>query len=519
MTDLAGPRPPIGGTAFVAVPGVASDYEPSIVRNARLQYLRGFAALAVLFYHCATYLELLRGSEAMNGVFPGGWGAYGVAVFFALSGYLMSDLLRRDDPGTFLVSRIARIYPTMFIIIALASVLFVLIGQPRGFNFWALTLVPSGPRPYFLGVEWTLLYEMTYYVGLTVLAFLGLARFAPVAMLAWLVILAGAFALGPGQAHPGAPTLSEFPLTVLNIPFVLGFLAGELHRRGALPRSLMPAAIILLLPVFVFELDAAMLRLVTGLSASLLVASAVTAPMTVPSGPLARFGLRLGDASYVLYLVHVPIIMTLSAVLPAATPPVLLWFVWAGASTAAAIALAPLDGAIHRRLKRHITGAPKRRLSIVALAFIGFFLAVAAAGEFRMRGEAADTARATRILSGPTSVAGPSVRMAIDAIATMPTGNLVVRGYGIDLDKPQLGSHVALRQAGQTLALVDLDRMRAATADALGRTDLRKVRFGFRLMLPKEFTCEGGALEPFLLLEDGRSLPIPLGALAAVCGK
>lgn len=519
MTDVVGPRPPLEGIVSVPAAKVGISYETSVVRNARLQYLRGLAALAVLFFHCAKYLELLRGSDAMNGVFPGGWGAYGVAVFFALSGYLMSDLVRRDDPGTFLVSRIARIYPTMFLVIALASILFVLIGQPRGLNFWALTLVPSGPRPYFLGVEWTLLYEITYYVGLTVLAFLGLARFAPLAMLAWLAILIGAFALGPGRVAPGTPTLSEFPLTVLNLPFALGFLSGELQRRGALPRWLMPAAIVALAPAFIFDLDEGMLRLCTGLSASLLVASAVSAPNTVPAGPLARFGLRLGDASYVLYLCHVPIIFSLSAVLPASTPPVLLWLIWAGSALAAAMALAPLDGAIHRRLKRHIANAPKRRLSLVALAFIALFLAVAAVGEVRMRSEAAGTARAARILSGPSSAAGPSVRMAIDQIATTPTGNLVVRGYGIDLDKPHLASHVAVRQAGQTLALVDLDRMRAATADALGRADLRKLRFGFRLQLQKEFTCEKGALEPFLLLEDGRSLPIPLGELASVCAR
>lgn len=519
MTDVVGPLGvrTIGAPAAGPAASAQTSSASSGARSVRLQYLRALAAAAVLLYHCSVYLEPLRGSDAFKHIFPGIWGAYGVAVFFALSGYLMSDLLRRDDPGTFLVSRIARIYPPMLLVVALTMAVFVLIGQPRGVNIWALALVPSGPRPYFLGVEWTLLYELTYYVALTVLTFMGLARFAPAVMLVWLVALLAAFVLGPGQAQPGTPTLSEFPLTVFNLPFVLGFLTGEMHRRGMLPRFLLLPALATLAPTLLWNLPDSLDQLICGLSAGLLIASAVRPPDVAARGPLGRFGVRLGDASYMLYLCHVPVITALSIILPGATPPALMWTIWLLASLAAALLLGPVDIGLHRRLKQVIAAAPRGRLTIVALGFIALFLALAVQGEFQMRAKAAADAQAERILAGPSSAAGPGVRMAIDEIGVMPTGDRVVRGYGVDVEKPFLVSHVALRQAGRTLVLQRLTRMRAATADALARPDLRKLRFGFSVALPGDLDCSAGMIEPFLLLEDGRSLPIPQGELARLC--
>lgn len=519
MTDIVGPQGvrTIGAPVICTAAGAQASSASSGVRSIRMQYLRGLAAAAVLLYHCSIYLELLRGSDAFKSIFSDVWGAYGVAVFFALSGYLMNDLLRRDDPGTFLVSRIARIYPPMLLVVALAVAVFALIGHPRGVNIWALTLVPSGPLPYFLGIEWTLLYEMTYYVALAALAFAGLARFAPAVMLAWLVALLAAFALGPGQARPGTPTLSEFPLTVFNLPFVLGFLTGEMHRRSLLPRFLLLPALATLAPALLWSLPDSVEQLLCGLSAGLLIAGAVRAPEVTASGPLGRLGMRLGDASYMLYLCHVPVIMALSMTLPGATPAALMWTIWLMASLAVALLLGPVDILLHRRLKLLIATAPRRRLTVLALGFAAFFLAVAVQGEWRVREKAAAQARAERILAGPSSAASPGLRMAIDEIGIMPTGARVVRGYGVDIEKPFLASHVALRQAGRIVVLQRLDRMRAATAEALGHRELRKLRFGFSVFLPGGFDCRAGVLEAFLLLEDGRSLPIPQGQLAKLC--
>lgn len=309
-------------------------------RNARLQYLRGMAAVAVVLYHGAQYLLDLRGDPRFLSVFGGFWGGYGVAVFFALSGYLMADVLQRDEPGRFLVHRIARIYPLLLILVGLFALAFLVLGKPRSINIIPLTLVPSGVRGYFLGVEWTLLYEMTYYVGLSLLGFLGLARFRSVLMLGWLIVLSIAYVAGPGRAMQGMPTLSAIPLSIINLPFVLGYLTHTTQKRAWLPRYLAVPAAAFALATFFGPPDH--VGLLLGLSAGLLVAAAIRAEPPAQAGAFGQFGLKMGDASYALYLCHIPLILILSDLFKALPTP-LTWLLWVSAAIGLSLALAPLD--------------------------------------------------------------------------------------------------------------------------------------------------------------------------------
>lgn len=204
-------------------------------RNVRLQHLRALAAISVLLYHASHYLAVFRGDKRFLDVFSGILGGYGVAVFFALSGYLMAEIARRDDPAKFLVSRLARIYPPMLLMVALFAAVFAIFVRPRGINVLALTLVPAGPRDYFLQVEWTLLYEMSYYVGLSILGFVGLSRFRSAAVAAWLVLICGAFIWGDGRTMKALPYISEIPLSIVNLPFALGMLIPDARRRNWIP--------------------------------------------------------------------------------------------------------------------------------------------------------------------------------------------------------------------------------------------------------------------------------------------
>ncbi len=492
----------------------AIDLAAAGQRNQRLQLLRGIAALSVVLYHASQYLFDLRGDALFLPVFGGFWGGYGVAIFFALSGYLMADVLERDAPGRFLVSRIARIYPLMLIVVGLAAAGFLLIGKPRGLNLLSLTLVPSGPRGYFLGVEWTLLYEMTYYAGLSLLGFLGLARFRSGLMLVWLAVLAIAYVMGPGRGMQGLPMLSEIPLSIVNLPFVLGYLTFTAHKRGWLPPYLIvPAAVVALAIPFA----PSHFLLLVGLSAGLLLAASVRAAPAVHAGTLGRFGLKLGDASFALYLCHIPVILILAGLTGEALPPPLLWLLWVGAAIAVALALAPLDLFIHRRLKQVINAASPARLKVIGLFFLAAFIGIAVHTERDARADAAGLARAERILGQEPVLAGSEVSAAIDAVEQLPNGAWVVRGYGIDLLQPGLEAHFAVRQNNKVLVVTGMRRMRVATARALGRPELESLRFGFMVFLPKDLDCAKGPLEGILVLEDGRSTVIPSEPLAAVC--
>lgn len=486
-------------------------------RNIRLQYLRAAAATAVVLYHASHYLNDLRGDGRLLDVFGGAWGAYGVAIFFALSGYLMAELIARDDPGRFLLSRVARIYPAMLLLTAAFALLFLLSGQPRGVTVLSLSLAPAGPRGYLLGVEWTLLYEMTYYVALALLAFAGLSRLLVVVMLGWLVLLAASWFAGPGRTDILQPVLSELPLAMVNLPFVLGFLAAGARSRGWLPPGLAILACVAALPIAVAP-DGAM-RLFAGLSASLLVAAIIRspAPPPAPHWP-ARLGARMGDASYVLYLAHVPVFLLLDKALPQQTPTALVWFAFIVGAFGLSLLLGPLDLALHRGLKRRIDAAPERRVRIAGVAIIAGFLATAIHAEREVRADHEEEAQARRILAAPPVAAGPGVRAEIDLVSRLGDQRWVVRGYGIDLDRPNLASHIAIRQNGDLLAIDRMRRMRVATARELGRADLESRRFGFAIILPAGFSCANGPLEAVLIFEDGRTQSLAPGPLATICG-
>lgn len=484
-------------------------------RSHRLQHLRAFAAICVVVYHASFYLNGFRGDGRFVAVFGGYFGAYGVAVFFALSGYLMAELIRRDTPAKFLVSRLARIYPPMLLITGLFVLVFAALGRARGVDAIALTLVPVGPRGYFLAVEWTLIYEMTYYVVLTLLAFAGLARFGVAFALIWLAVLAIAWISGTGRLDISTPILSEFPFGILNLPFVLGFLASSGKRRGLLPPGLPLASAASAIGAALA--DAEYLRLLTGLSASFLVASVVRAPAPHAPGRFDRIGVRLGDASYVLYLSHVLIFEVLLILLPQQIPTPLLWLVWIAAAIGLSLPLGSADLALHRWLKRRIAQATPAKLLWLAVVFIGLFVTVAGIFEMQVRQQRADRIKAEQTLLARQPSIQASIRSEIDSVQRRADGSWTVRGYGIDLDDPHAVAHIAVMQNSRVLALDRMTRMRSATARDLGRPDIAKRRFGFSVDLPADFECRQGPLEARLVMTDGRVVTVAQRPGATIC--
>lgn len=516
MTDVAdgfgGPAEPARGRNAVGAT-IGGDAGR---RNLYLHYLRGLAALFVVLYHCSEYLASGRSDGRFLAVFSGFFGGYGVAIFFGISGYLIAEVLRRDSPARFIMSRVARIYPLMLIVIALFAAVFAVAGAPRGINAISLTLAPTGPRGYFLGVEWTLLYEMTYYVGLGLLGFVGLARYRDKIVAAWLGLLVFAYSLGGREEVTGLPVLSDIPFSVITLPFLIGYLASEAQRRGWLHPLLACLAIPPALAALLAETTH--FRLLIGLSAGLLIAGAVCAP-PLKGGRLAgRVGVRLGDASYALYLCHVPVILILGSVLSPSLPSAIVWLSWLASALGLALLLGPLDVALYRRLKRAIDAARPARLNAAALAFVAAFLAIAIHAEREVRADAAELERARRILDAPALAEGGGIRADIDNLERLPNGAWVIRGYAVDLERPGLAMHFALKQRGKLLALVGMRRVRPDVARTLERLDLKGKRFGFMTPLPV-IDCTAGGLEGFIAVDDGRVVKLAEDRLSTICRK
>lgn len=248
----------------------------------------------------------------------------------------------------------------------------------------------------------------------------------------------------------------------------------------------------------------------------MLVASAISAPHDQP-GWIGRFGAKLGDASYVLYLCHVPVILIVASLLSPAVQSWLVWVIFVSIAIGLSLLLGPIDLELHRRLKQSINAAQPLRLKANAYAFTAAFIGIAGYAEYEGRLASTALTKAERIISQPVQAAGGTIRTAIDSVERRPDGIWVVRGYGIDLDQPRLVGHFAVRQSGKVLEIVRMRRMRSSVARALNRADLEDLRFGFVLYLPSDLRCASGPLEGVFVFDDGRAVSIEPGALADIC--
>lgn len=169
-----------------------------------IQALRGLAAILVVFCHIADHQRryVQPGSvewDIASGFWDQGW--IGVDLFFVISGYIMVHVTRNVTPGLassgqFLFKRITRIYPLWWLCAGLMALYFIItygvpaapdvVPDPR--ENWAyvgksLLLIPQADWP-SLGVGWTLIHEMFFYLVFAGLLLLARSRLV-LALLIW----------------------------------------------------------------------------------------------------------------------------------------------------------------------------------------------------------------------------------------------------------------------------------------------------------------------------------------------
>ncbi len=326
-----------------------------------IQALRAIAATAVLLLHAAeTTKDRLPSASLIYDIVDDRF-ALGVPLFFAISGFVLSHAIQRESVPRFLAARVLRIYPAFFLAVALALLVLTI---PAGTIAWpprswlALTLLPLGPTPHPLGgIEWTLVYEVSFYL---VFALLWLARSRRAAWLfcaAWLTVILTASVGWPGRYTHETPHGISILLSAFNLPFVFGIAAYLVHRRLSLPQSrmlLIPALILLIGLQFVHARETE--YLIVGLAFGLLLASVGRQCL---DGDISRNSLvvRCGDYSYGLYLLHYTIIVAIaSRVVPAGWSPTTLFAVLVCAGLAGGCAFGAFEQAIYARMRLRILG-------------------------------------------------------------------------------------------------------------------------------------------------------------------
>ena len=213
-----------------------------------VQALRGLAALFVLIYHISQQQLHAIGAIGASARTPtadlwllsGPWnqGYAGVDLFFVISGFIMVYVTQKfaknagqkaADVATFLYKRIVRIYPLWWVFASvMGGYYFLSKGQwaaPHlGFSpaesivyfVKSLALIPQDTMP-VLGVGWTLIHEMQFYLIFALLLFAP-RRYLPVLLVGWAALNIAGYYMGFVKLGAIA--------SVLFSPFSLQFILG-----------------------------------------------------------------------------------------------------------------------------------------------------------------------------------------------------------------------------------------------------------------------------------------------------
>lgn len=290
------------------------------VRLENIQALRGVAALMVLCAHVKEAEIDYGGGGTLLPHFLY-MGVVGVDLFFLISGFVMAHVALSGERGRkpaqrFIYNRAARIYPAYWAATLLLLVLYAgkkfLFAEETPFPNPATTflLLPSKHYP-LVPVGWTLVHEMYFYVAFAL--FVGWRSIRlPVFLGAWTAAIVAALAFGAFDANAWTKVVFN-PLT---FEFILGALIAYAIRSGVtgfpVPALAAGAAILTIQSIFFadvlypdvmgeFALRASIfappLALILYGAAALEQKRAALAPLWLR---------RAGDASYSIYLIHIP---------------------------------------------------------------------------------------------------------------------------------------------------------------------------------------------------------------------
>jgi peptidoglycan/LPS O-acetylase OafA/YrhL len=335
-------------------------------RYAYLDALRGIAALIVVFHHCLLTFSSMETPDAGNmaiallvytplRLFWAGQAA--VIVFFVLSGFVLTVMLTRKPPLTYMgfaIKRVARIYLPYVVVVSIGIAL-VSAFQARGIAGLSTWFNDSWTHPVSQGLLvdhalmlgnvtynhvdnpiWSLVHEMRYSLAFPLIVWIA-KRARPQ------YVLAGSFvisitALAGLHRLPGNQFLDS-------LQYLFVFVAGAVLalQREAIPvwyrqreswvRRLLPALALLLLAANGLpRRHAAVEVLVVNV-----IGSYLAAPLLLMCLVGARSGraflehpvlLFLGRISYSLYLSHLLVLLSLLYGFEKIAPPeVVIWFV------------------------------------------------------------------------------------------------------------------------------------------------------------------------------------------------
>ena len=269
-----------------------------------VQGLRAIAASLVVIAHSGLLVGMPPGINLL--------GHAGVDIFFVISGFIICQVATHTERGAidFLVRRFWRIFPLYWIVLAVA-VAFGAFGMSVGYDAlpwhpaidYILLLTPTNR---FVPQVWTLVFELYFYVFVALILLIVPRRYFYKALAIWVAAEIVLIVVRPNYQPPGHP---------LTLEFAFGCAIAWLNARGLIRRELLAGAIGLAFfaagdwwCVHTQAPPAGLPQLLTfGLGSALCMYGLIGLERHGMRFPRAL--VRLGDASYSLYLWHFPMII------------------------------------------------------------------------------------------------------------------------------------------------------------------------------------------------------------------
>jgi peptidoglycan/LPS O-acetylase OafA/YrhL len=285
-----------------------------------LQVDRGIASVLVVLAHGGTILSRNLNQDGLLKIFHFGW--IGVDFFFVLSGFIIFYIHQADigNPSrfeSFAFKRFIRVYPLYWSVLACKSLVSLFDASKDGIYQWnigeiakAILLLPQDRsilESGFIGVSWTLNYEVFFYCMFGLLILMNAKIYRPI-IFAWIIgIVLNLFNVLP----IGENFLLTFIFDARNLEFVFGCLAAYVIAKYQFK-----------FPALLIYASASMLFLsvintrygeynVSGISSAiaygipftlLIIGSTYLEISRLVNVPLLL--IYLGDASYSIYLTH-----------------------------------------------------------------------------------------------------------------------------------------------------------------------------------------------------------------------
>lgn len=295
-----------------------------------IQVYRGLAAVLVLLTHANLIFKREVNHTFLQEMFDFGWS--GVDFFFVLSGFIIfyinySDIGCPSKYKSFILKRFVRIYPLYWIILSCkigACLLFSYGSDSVQPNFWdylkAITLFPQENKQLlfakFLGVSWTLSYEILFYLLFSLLILLGykvLKPFIVIWLLGCLLNLIGVVGILKDNF------LLNFIFNERNLEFLFGIASAYLILKFPIKhpmRLISVAAFLLTISAINSNYNLVKISSVIsyGIPFMLLIIGSVaienSRDLKIPNSLI-----QIGDSSYAIYLIHGFIIVNICRVL------------------------------------------------------------------------------------------------------------------------------------------------------------------------------------------------------------